>query len=152
MSEENRPHEPEPNDEARQGGRAEPSAREAAPHRESSRTSGGYNQEESLRSLTLIVYVLQGLGFFNGLTFIAGAILNYIKKEDAQGTIYQSHFTWQLRTFWWGVLWTMLGAVTSIIFIGYFILTLNAIWVIYRIAKGFIYWNEQRPLPMKEVV
>lgn len=56
---------------------------------------------EKLRQYTLIVYILQAVGVFLPITSVAAVIMNYIKRAEATGTIYQSHFDWQIRTFWW---------------------------------------------------
>lgn len=108
------------------------------------------SSDDALRTLTLVVYTLQALGFFTGgLTMVAGVMVNYIKMEDAEGSLYHSHFRWQVRTFWWGLLWLAIGLPACLIVIGYAILAADAFWIIYRIIKGFIYWNDKRPMPIK---
>jgi uncharacterized membrane protein len=77
-----------------------------------------------------------------GITLIIGVILNYIKREDVRGTWLESHFRWQIRTFWYSILWTVIGFLTAIVLIGYAVLFANAIWVIYRIIKGWIRLSE----------
>lgn len=90
--------------------------------------------------ITTTVYVLQVLGFLTLLTPIAGVIINYVKKDSVRGTYLASHFIWQIRTFWYGaILWPLIGIITSIILIGYVILAVDVIWLIYRIAKGWVY-------------
>lgn len=91
------------------------------------------------RKYAFAVYVLQAL-FFLGLFFtpIMGLILNYIKQEDVQGTLLESHFRWQKATFWYGLLWLFLSSVL-ILFIGWLIALFAMIWYFYRIAKGWIY-------------
>ena len=81
-----------------------------------------------------------------GVTAIVAIVLNYIKKEDVAGTILESHFRWQIRTFWWSLLWGFLGAITFIIVIGMFILAADVIWFIYRIAKGWLNLTEDKPM------
>jgi uncharacterized membrane protein len=57
----------------------------------------------SLKQVTMVVYALQALGFLTGgVTAIIAIVVNYVKREDVAGTLYQSHFDWQIRTFWWG--------------------------------------------------
>ncbi|MBK1852263.1 MULTISPECIES: DUF4870 family protein [unclassified Marinobacter] len=95
------------------------------------------------RNLAVVVYILQGLSFFlGGITGLAGVIINYIKLDDVRGTWVEPHFRWQIRTFWIGLLWTVIGVVTSFIIIGWFILIGIAIWVIYRIVKGALALND----------
>ena len=102
--------------------------------------------EEHNRRLTMIVYGLQAAGFFNGLTFIAAVMLNYIKREDVADTWIDSHFRWQIRTFWFGLLWSSFGIALFFIGIGAAILSVNALWIIYRIIKGWLRLSENKPM------
>lgn len=102
----------------------------------------------SLKQLTLICYVLYALSWFTGITGIVAIIINYLKREDTAGTIYESHFTWQIRTFWWGLLWAFVGFVTTFILVGFAILLGAAVWSIYRLVKGFLNWNDGKPMPV----
>lgn len=113
--------------------------------------AGGVSPEKlaSLKQLTMIVYVLYALSAFIGVTGIAAILINYIKRDDTRGTIYESHFTWQIRTFWWSLLWAVIGFVTLIVGIGVVVLIADAIWVIYRIVKGFLNWNDNKPMDIK---
>lgn len=101
---------------------------------------------ESLRRLTAIVYGLQIVGFFVGLTFIAGVIVNYVKRKDVEGTWLESHFRWQIRTFWFGLLWSCIGGLLTIVVVGFFILIATGIWVLYRAIKGWIELSEGKPI------
>ena len=101
---------------------------------------------KALKDITTAVYALQAAGFIIGITFIAAVILNYIKLPDVAGTLYESHFRWQIRTFWWGLLWSALGGLTAWILIGFLILAGTAIWVIYRIVKGWLNLSEGKPM------
>lgn len=101
----------------------------------------------SLKQLTLVTYVLYALSAFIGVTAIVAIIINYVKRDDTLGTIYESHFTWQIRTFWFGLLWAVIGGITVIVGIGILVLLADSIWVIYRIVKGFLYWNDGKPMP-----
>ena len=102
----------------------------------------------SLKQLTVAIYLLYGLSFFTGITGIAAIIINYIKREDTAGTIYASHFTWQIRTFWWSLVWGILGFVTVWIGVGFLILAIVGLWVMYRLIKGFLNWNDGKPMPV----
>jgi uncharacterized membrane protein len=101
-----------------------------------------------LRQLTLVVYILYAVSCLIGVTALVAIIINYIKREDVQGTIYQSHFTWQIRTFWWALGWFVLGALTAMVFVGFLIMAVAAVWTIYRLVKGWLYWNDHKPLPI----
>jgi len=98
------------------------------------------------RRLAMIVYALQAAGFIIGITFIAAVVLNYIKREDVAGTWIASHFRWQIRTFWFGLLWSVIGAFTAFIGIGFAILFANSVWVIYRIIKGWLRLSEGKEM------
>jgi uncharacterized membrane protein len=100
----------------------------------------------SLKNLTVLVYVLYAASFLAGVTAIVAIIINYVKKSDVAGTIFESHFRWQIRTFWFGLLWSVLGATTSHMMAGWVILGANGIWFIYRIVKGLLYLNDGRPM------
>lgn len=103
-------------------------------------------QSDQAKTLTIIIYALQAASFIVGLTFLVAVIINYIKRDDVRGTWLESHFRWQIRTFWFCLLWGLLGAFLSAVVIGIFILLANAIWVIYRIAKGWINVTDNKPM------
>ncbi|OGS93974.1 MAG: hypothetical protein A2Z65_05225 [Gallionellales bacterium RIFCSPLOWO2_02_58_13] len=103
-------------------------------------------QVNSLRSLVQVVYVLYALSYFAGITAIVGIIINYVKKDEAAGTWLESHFRWQIRTFWFGLLWAVIGAATLVIAVGVAILFANFCWIIYRIVKGWLNLNDNKPM------
>jgi uncharacterized membrane protein len=103
--------------------------------------------EKSLKTLTTVVYALQAAGFLVGITWIVAVVIDYVKRDEAKGTWLESHFRWQIRTFWWGLLWAVIGAITFLVVVGWFILAADTIWIIYRIVKGWLYLNENKPLP-----
>ena len=105
------------------------------------------SDEKSLKTVATVVYALQAAGFFVGITWIVAIVLDYVKRDDAKGTWLESHFSWQIRTFWWGLLWAVIGAITFIIIVGWFILAADAIWIIYRIVKGWLRLLDARPVP-----
>ena len=61
-------------------------------------------ETEKAKSLTTIIYALYAASFLVGITIFAAIIMNYIKKDDVAGTFLESHFRWQMRTFWFGLL------------------------------------------------
>ena len=99
-----------------------------------------------LKTLTLVVYVLQALGFFVGITWIAAVVINYVKQDDVAGSWLESHFRWQIRTFWFGLLWGVIGGILCIVFVGFFVLAALAVWMIYRIVKGVLDLNDGKPM------
>ncbi len=109
----------------------------------------GKTSEElaSLKTITLVVYALQALSFAFGVTALIGLVVNYIKREDAAGTVYQSHFDWQIRTFWWGLLWSVIGFVLIFAFgLGLVVLFVAWVWAIYRVVKGWLKLTEGKPV------
>lgn len=104
------------------------------------------DNEKPAKTLTTIIYALYAASLLVGITAIVAIIMNYIKKKDVAGTFLESHFRWQIRTFWFGLLWSIVGVITFIIAIGWFVLAANGIWVIYRIVKGWLRLNENKPM------
>ena len=95
-------------------------------------------REGSLKIITTVVYALQAVSFLIGITCIVAVIVNYVKKSDVQGTWLESHFRWQIRTFWFALLWSVVGVLSIYLVVGYFILIANLIWLIYRIVRGWL--------------
>jgi len=100
----------------------------------------------SLKTLTHVIYALYALSLISGITAIVAIVLNYIKRDDARGTWLESHFAWQIRTFWWGLFWLALGGLTFIILIGWVIWGVAFVWLVYRIAKGWLNLNDGKPM------
>ena len=105
---------------------------------------------ESAKRSATIVYALQAISFLLAVTFLAAVIVNYVKKGDVENTWIASHFRWQIRTFWFGVLWMIFGIITLIMGIGHFILMGTAVWIIYRIAKGWLALMDNKPMYLDE--
>lgn len=100
------------------------------------------NKEQTRqKNMALLVYVLQACTFLVGITYLVAVIISYINKEDMTDSLFASHNRWQIRTFWFSVLWAVIGSILTVIVIGWLILLLNSVWVIYRIAKGWIRLN-----------
>jgi uncharacterized membrane protein len=104
------------------------------------------SEEDSQKNVVLLVYLLQGLAFFVGITYLIAIIINYVKRDDAKGTWLESHFKWQIRTFWFSILWFAIGTLTLMLYVGGMILLINLIWVIYRIIKGWLRLNDRKPM------
>jgi uncharacterized membrane protein len=100
----------------------------------------------SLVRMTTVVYALQAASFVVGISLVAALIINYVKRDDVQGTWLASHFRWQIRTFWFTLLWLILGVLTWILLIGHFILIAAGIWLVYRIVKGWVFLSERKPM------
>lgn len=103
----------------------------------------------SLKTINHVTYALYAASLFMGITAVVAIVLNYIKRDDARGTWLESHFRWQISTFWWGLLWLVVGAITWIILIGWVVWGVAGIWFIYRIAKGWLNLNDNKPMPVQ---
>lgn len=125
--------------------------------------------QPSLVRTTHIVYALHALGlalgafgaasvlgsFLFGWPSIIAVIINYVKRGEARGTWLESHFTWQIRTFWFALAWAVLVALVSIplsvilIGIGTWIagMFVLGLWAIYRIARGWLRLKDHQPMP-----
>ena len=101
---------------------------------------------QSLKNHATAVYALQALSFLLGITYFVAIIVNYVKLDDTRGTWIASHFRWQIRTFWFSLLWFALGGLLLIIVVGYLILIANGLWMIYRIVKGWLNLNDGKPM------
>jgi uncharacterized membrane protein len=123
-------------------------------------------QLEGLRAWTHVIYGLHAASVVIGITsaafivtaFVFGVpsivavILNYLKRAEARGTFLESHFRWQIRTFWFTLLWcaiggllfaTIVGAVVAIpLFLGV------GIWVTYRVVRGWLALKDSKPVPI----
>lgn len=99
---------------------------------------------QKTKNVALVVYVLYALSFLYGVTAIAGVVIAYIKRDDVRGTWLESHFAWQIRTFWWGLVWTVVGVVLALVAVGFLILFAVWIWAIYRVVKGWLRLNDGR--------
>jgi len=106
----------------------------------------GEDTQASLRKLAGLVYGLQAASMLVGVTLFAAVIINYLRRAQASGTWLESHFTWQIRTFWWSVVWCVLGIATAVVLVGVFILIGSGVWFVYRIVRGWIELNEGRPM------
>lgn len=126
--------------------------------------------QPSLVRLTHIVYGLHALGlvigafgaasvlgsFLFGWPSIIAVIINYVKRSEVRGTWLESHFSWQIRTFWFALLWALVVAVVSaplaliLIGIGTWVLGMMVLglWAIYRIARGWLRLRDHQPMPM----
>lgn len=125
--------------------------------------------DASLVTITTVTYALHALGlaigafgaasvvgsFVFGWPSIIAVVINYVKRADARGTWLESHFTWQIRTFWFAMLWAFVigavGALLAIVLVGFAIWAVGffvlGLWAIYRIARGWLALRDRRPAP-----
>jgi uncharacterized membrane protein len=108
----------------------------------------------ALHSLSLLFGILTAatiLGaFVFGLPSIIAVVINYLKRDEARGTFLESHFRWQIRTFWFALLWLVAGAMLFATFVGIPLALgvwfATGIWAIYRIARGWLALRDRRPM------
>lgn len=113
-----------------------------------------------------VTYALHGIGlaigafgaatvigsFVFGWPSIIAVVINYVKRADARGTWLESHYDWQIRTFWYALLWSVLvgvvGALLAIVLIGFAIWAVGffllGVWAIYRIGSGWLRLRDAR--------
>lgn len=93
----------------------------------------------SMKTYCMIVYGLYTLGLFlGGLPTLIGVIMAYVKRGDFSGTIYQEHMNLLIRTFWYSLIFSFLGAMTTWLYIGFVVLFAVGVWYVYRLVRGFV--------------
>ncbi|MCF4166904.1 hypothetical protein L2U69_14725 [Zavarzinia compransoris] len=102
-------------------------------------------REDELRGFALAAHICMGAGFINGITFVVAVVIAYIKRGEAEGTIYRSHFDAVIKTFWLSLLFGIIGAVATVILIGFVVLAAVAVYVIYRVVIGIVRALDRRP-------
>ena len=121
---------------------------------------------ENMVTVTHLVYALHAFAVFSAvvgsatiifsfvasLPSIAAVILNYWNQNAVRGTWLESHFRWQIRTFWFAVMWIAVSLLMVITVIGVpfaiAVLLLAGLWILYRIVRGWWVLIQRRPLPM----
>ena len=96
-------------------------------------------------SMALIVYILYFAAYFVGITAIVGVIIAHVQKGSGDAML-ESHYDFQIRTFWVGVLYVVVGTVLAWVLIGFLILAWWFIWSLIRNIKGILALNENRPI------
>lgn len=120
----------------------------------------------SLITLTHIIYGLHAFSALTGLlssafivtAFLTGwpsiiaVILNYLKRDEVYGSYLQSHFRWQIRTFWFAMVWLIVMILLFVTLIGipfaWIIGVLTGLWVLYRIVRGWLRLIDAKPMPL----
>ena len=90
--------------------------------------------------------------FLTGWPSIIAVIINYIKRGEVRGTYLDSHFAWQLRTFWYALLWVLVIGLLIMTLIGipiaWILAIIVGIWVLYRIIRGWMTLSSRKPMPV----
>ena len=112
----------------------------------------------ALHSLSILIGITSAASiigaFIFGVPSIIAVIINYVKQSAVRGTFLESHFRWQIRTFWFAALWAVIGVVLwimlAIVLIGFLIgpaiLLITGFWVIYRVMRGWLALRDRRPM------
>ena len=119
-----------------------------------------------LITITHVVYALHAFSAITGISSVAfivtaflsgwpsiiAVIINYVKRSEARGTFLDSHFGWQIRTFWWALLWFCIGGLLIFTVIGAVIgvpmMVVTGLWVLYRITRGWLALLSRKSMPM----
>ena len=125
----------------------------------------GSDASSSLVSWTQLIYGLHAFSLLTGIlgaatvigAFLTGwpsiiaVILNYVKRSEVRGTWLDTHFSWQIRTFWFALLWLLVGGVLFATVVGIPVAVVlwigTGIWVLYRIIRGWLALSSHRPMP-----
>ena len=125
----------------------------------------GLVPSSGLVTLTHVIYALHAFSALTGLVsaafvvtaFLTGwpsiiaVIINYVKRSEVRGTWLDSHFSWQIRTFWFALLWLLIGAVLFATVVGIPVAVVlwfgTGIWVLYRIIRGWLALASEKTLP-----
>jgi len=117
-------------------------------------------------TVTHLIYALHGFAVFTGLVgsatiigsfvaslpSIAAIVLNYWNQATVRGTWLESHFRWQIRTFWFAVLWVVVAVVMLLTVIGIpfalLVMGLVGLWLLYRVVRGWLALSGQRGMPL----
>lgn len=129
------------------------------------------SSSDSLVTWTTVIYALHAFSILTGIigtatvvgAFLTGwpsiiaVVMNYLKRSEARGTWLESHFQWQIRTFWFGLLWVSICLFFVVVTLGVGMLVawlplgLVGLWFIYRIARGWVALSDRRMMPARGV-
>lgn len=119
------------------------------------RMPGSGASDDALRKITLFDYALHiaGLLLSMGLLSVVALIVNYVKRDDAAGTIYHSHMNWMIATFWWTLFWVVVSFLPSLLLavvsfgLLSFLFVIPFLWYLYRMIKGLLRLLDGRTVP-----
>jgi uncharacterized membrane protein len=108
----------------------------------------------ALHSLSILIGLLTAAfvvtAFVLGVPSIVAVIINYVKRDEARGTYLESHFRWQIRTFWFALLWLVIGGVLFVTLVGIpvaiAVWIATGLWTIYRIVRGWLALKDRMPM------
>ena len=120
--------------------------------------------DESLVTYTHVIYALHALAvvigittfhtivgsFVGGLPSIVAVIMNYARRSATRGTYLESHFRWQIRTFWYALLWAVVCGMVMVTIIGIPLAIIGlaalGVWIAYRVIRGWLSLRDHRPM------
>jgi uncharacterized membrane protein len=120
--------------------------------------------DESLVTYTHVIYALHALAvvigmttfhtivgsFVGGLPSIIAVIMNYARRSATRGTYLESHFRWQIRTFWYALLWAVVCGLVMLTIVGIPLAILGlaalGVWIAYRVIRGWVSLRDHRPM------
>lgn len=110
---------------------------------------------DTLKKVCLVDYALHIAGplLSMGLLSVIALVVNYVKRDDARGSIYESHMNWMIRTFWWTLFWVVVSFVPALLLtvitfgLLSFLFLVPVVWYLYRMIKGVLWLNDGRPMP-----
>ena len=123
---------------------------------------------QAMVTLTHLIYALHAIALFSGIatsativgSFVSGVpsivavILNYVKRGAVRGTWLDTHFRWQIRTFWFALLWIVIAYFMFVTIIGiplfFAIIAVTGLWVLYRVVRGWINLMNRQLMPVPE--
>ena len=97
----------------------------------------------------LVIYILYLVGFVIGITAIVGIVMAYLNRGKAGGFV-ESHYTWQIRTFWIAILASLVSALLLIVGIGFLLMFVVGVWVVVRVVKGVMTLQKNEPIANPE--
>ncbi len=130
--------------------------------------SAAAEPREGLVTLAHVIYALHAFSAVTGLVgaatvvgaFLTGwpsiiaVILNYAKRADVRGSYLETHFSWQIRTFWYAFAWVLLGIALAVTVVGIpislAIFVATSLWILYRIVRGWLALLERKPMDIPE--
>jgi uncharacterized membrane protein len=108
----------------------------------------------ALHALSLLIGIATAAtiigAFVFGVPSIIAVVINYLRRGETRGTFLESHFRWQIRTFWFALLWSLIAGFLFATFIGIplamMVFIAAGVWVIYRIARGWLALRDRKPM------
>ena len=108
----------------------------------------------ALHALSLMIGITTAAtiigAFVFGVPSIIAVVINYVKRSEARGTFLESHFRWRIRTFWFALLWCVIGGMLFVTLVGIplaiVVFFAAGLWAIYRITRGWLALKDRKPM------